>query len=237
MGVEIVKKKGRIPYKIEYENPAISAYKENHYYSEKGWKPVHILDSSIQKYTEYIPTDKAIDTIKKYSPIVEIGGGNGYWAHLLNKQGVDILCTDKTPTERHKWYPVKEKDHRAVSEHPERNVLLCHPPGFKWCEEMLSYMSNNQKLIFVGEWFPGADASPGFFKELRDQWRLIETFPVLDWATMHVKGYVFEKYDGNEADFSVGMDKVSYGYRNAFETLYKDEEPLTRKEEFEDALF
>lgn len=36
----------------------------------------------------------AVDIIKQYSPVLEVGAGNGYWAYELARHGVDIVATD-----------------------------------------------------------------------------------------------------------------------------------------------
>ena len=41
-----------------------------------------------------IPCEEALQTIKKYGPICEVGAGSGYWASLLADRGVDIEAYD-----------------------------------------------------------------------------------------------------------------------------------------------
>lgn len=60
------------------------------------WVRLQVLASPLsEKYAWAIPNNKALDILKHYSPIVEIGSGKGYWASLLRRQGVDIICYDK----------------------------------------------------------------------------------------------------------------------------------------------
>lgn len=44
---------------------------------------IWIRYQAIEKYSYAIPNHDALSIIKKYGPIVEIGSGSGYWAHLL----------------------------------------------------------------------------------------------------------------------------------------------------------
>ncbi|CCI39922.1 unnamed protein product [Albugo candida] len=55
----------------------------------------NMLDVQIaMKYAWAIPDERALQIIKFYGPIVEMGAGTGYWAKLLELRGVDIICYD-----------------------------------------------------------------------------------------------------------------------------------------------
>lgn len=208
-----------------YTNPGIDLYCDHLSWGEHGWEPVDETDVLQQNVPEYMPTDAAVETLCEYGPILEIGAGAGYWAHVLSEAGCEILATDYLPpnivhddlpdeywdavgTEKYHfislqreeresyqrmWHTVQVADHSCVKSYPSHTILMCHPPAFDWTEEVLDYCHLGQQVAFVGEWFPGPDATPMFFKRLAEEWELVETFPVYDWASMHVGGYVFEK--------------------------------------------
>ncbi|EEY66398.1 uncharacterized protein PITG_03967 [Phytophthora infestans T30-4] len=53
------------------------------------------LDVSVaMKYSWAIPDERALQIIKHYGPIVEMGAGSGYWARLLQLRGVDVVAYD-----------------------------------------------------------------------------------------------------------------------------------------------
>ena len=56
------------------------------------------FESAIMELREYysfaIPSEAALDTIKQYGPICEMGAGSGYWSKLLTERGVDIVAYD-----------------------------------------------------------------------------------------------------------------------------------------------
>ncbi|CEG41978.1 uncharacterized protein PHALS_12285 [Plasmopara halstedii] len=53
------------------------------------------LDVSVaMKYSWAIPDERALQIIKHYGPIVEMGAGSGYWARLLQLRGVDVIAYD-----------------------------------------------------------------------------------------------------------------------------------------------
>lgn len=47
-----------------------------------------------EKYAWACPDDRALSVLAHFSPLVEVGAGHGYWAHLLRERGADILAFD-----------------------------------------------------------------------------------------------------------------------------------------------
>lgn len=91
------------------------------------------------------------------------------------------------------WSKVRIATHKVVKETDHKYVLLCHPPGNDWTEELLDIIkTQDKKLILVAEWMPSADATIPFFERLDRNWYLKEKFPIYDWETMNVSGYIFE---------------------------------------------
>lgn len=200
------------PENPEFHNPAIQGYRDSGLnWSEHGWEPLD-RTSAISTYQEYIPTDEAIRTLLNYNPLVEVGAGRGYISYIVNQNGGDCIPTDihpkpikeEPPVEDNYeeldysetiWVDVQQQDAiEAVTEHDDRTVVMCHPSGdTRWAEETLDAISDTQKFIFIGSWFPGMDATPMFFKKLANNWKLLETFPLHNWKNATAHGYVFEK--------------------------------------------
>ena len=49
----------------------------------------------IERYAWAVPDERALSICAAFGPLVEMGSGRGYWAHLLQQRGVDILAYDK----------------------------------------------------------------------------------------------------------------------------------------------
>lgn len=150
---------------------------------------------------EIIPTDmlpRDVETPEDDSFWESVGTGKNNFIELPrsgpksinNAKRKDGVPSDKYPNTP--WCEVKIADHSVVKEYPKHTILSCHPELMPWTEEMLEFIQSGQTFIFVGEWYPGSDAMPFFFKELLD-WELLDTFPVYDWRSMHAHGYVFQK--------------------------------------------
>lgn len=217
-------------------NPAIDGYLDTHEWGDDGWEPIGDT-TPLRHYPEYVPTDEAVDTLVAESPIVEIGAGNGYWAYVVNEAGGDVIPTDihapdvdpdsypvthgvrpddEDAYEMTQWAAVREHDHRGVTEYPERNVLLCHPEGLPWTEEFLGLLGDEQRLIYIGEWGMGMDATPRFFDRLRREFHLVDSFPVYNWASTNAAGYVFEPLSSSAAAFTAGTRRMQYESEKCF---------------------
>lgn len=81
----------------EYWNPGIDIYCNHLSWGENGWEPIDDTTVLQKQVPEYLPTDSAIQTILKYSPILEIGAGSGYWSAVIDEAGGEIIATDYLP--------------------------------------------------------------------------------------------------------------------------------------------
>lgn len=215
------------PVISDYDNPPVKLYKDSHKW-DNGWYPVDNTQI-LSKCPAYLPTVEAIDTLTS-RPIIEIGAGDGCWAHVLNTNGGDVIPTDILPkdidtaeipsdywqhtdTARYNyavndkrktqtypfdtnqgrvWTKVHQANHTCITEHSERDILLCHPPVDKWVEDVLEITEDqDQTIIFIGEWGPSQDATGPFFQRLDSDWKLTDTFPIIDWRSMSAHGYIF----------------------------------------------
>lgn len=50
--------------------------------------------SYVEKYGCSRWTDAALDAIKSFGPIIEIGAGHGHWQHALTLRGGNVLAFD-----------------------------------------------------------------------------------------------------------------------------------------------
>ena len=81
------------------ENPLLDMYKKLGVNSSVG-RTVHsfqIRDMATRDFAWAVPNLKALETLARYAPIIEMGAGRGYWAWLLRKAGVEITTYDPYP--------------------------------------------------------------------------------------------------------------------------------------------
>ena len=51
------------------------------------------------RYAYVLPQPHLLEVISRYSSLVELGAGTGYWAYLLGLVGADIVAYDMAPSE------------------------------------------------------------------------------------------------------------------------------------------
>lgn len=141
----------------------------------------------VDRYAWAIPNEDTISTVAQFSPIVEVGAGNGYWAYLLEQKDADVECYDKEPPEC-VWHPVQEgtEDVLENDAYDDRALFLCWPdystPMAVDCLE--NYEGDT--LIYVGEGPGGCNASDAFFDQLDDgEWQRAHQLAIPQWEGLH----------------------------------------------------
>ena len=94
----------------------------------EAWPRVDVIGSALtDKYSWAVPDLKAIKVIAFFSPLIEIGAGNGYWAKLLSDNGVTIRAFDRKVPKKC-WSAVqKGGPEKLLEDDRDSNLLLCYP--------------------------------------------------------------------------------------------------------------
>lgn len=120
-----------------------------------------------------LPCESALTAIQRRSPhgVVEVGAGNGLWAFLLRRRGVEVYAYDQpahclVPSCRHRFFEISVGGPEAAAFHPQRSLLMCWPPLEAECAapnsgtgQMLNLFGlealrcfMGEVLFYVGEW-------------------------------------------------------------------------------------
>jgi len=116
---------------------------ENHWYQILIWSSSTLLHSALRRiFVRYfswgVISLSAINAIKKYGSILEVGSGTGYWAYELSLHGVDIIATDNfselvedfSPL-RGPWVSIENIDAKeAIQKYRDRTLLMVWPHGY-----------------------------------------------------------------------------------------------------------
>ena len=165
-----------------------------------NWNQFTVRNSLVRQYSWAIPNQEAILYLVSLSPIVEMGAGTGYWAHLITQAGGDILAFDKEPHYNlqadYEWTEVLQGEvtrlKSTLVRYPDRTLFLCWAPynnNFAYrC--LKSYKGN--KLVVVGEGQGGCTANDKFFKLLHKEWEVDKEIDILQYEGVHdyLVGYV-----------------------------------------------
>lgn len=154
----------------------------------------------IKKYGFAIPNLEALEYIKKYSPLLEVGSGTGYWSHELKKLNVDIIATDLGMWQKESqwqweksWVEVEQIDGvEAVRKYPDRTLLMIWPSYNNiWAYKTLKEYQGKY-FIYIGE-YSGCCAEENFFGLLDEEWEEIEAIRIPVWYGVHDRLLVYAR--------------------------------------------
>jgi hypothetical protein len=149
---------------------------------EHHLREFELRESFIKRYGFAILTREAIEAIRPYAPLLEIGAGSGYWAYELRNYGIDVIATD-SQHEAFGWFRSENvKQGRwdktyveieqltsveAVRKYPNRNLLVVWPSYREsWAADALGLFTG-QVVVYMGEW--GSACAEDRFFDLLDQ--------------------------------------------------------------------
>lgn len=160
------------------------------YTNDRAYELNHRREDLVQEYAWAIPNYEAIATIVDHAPILEVGAGGGYWAHLCRYFDCHVLSTDPEPwPNAEAWYPVwKASAQDIAAEYPERTLLLVWPSyGESWATEALGMYGSagGETCIYVGEGRGGCTADDRFHQMLHEEWTLKETVAIPTYLGIH----------------------------------------------------
>lgn len=136
------------------------------------------------RYAFAIPSDEALDLIAPYSPIVEIGAGTGYWAHLLRQRGAVVRAYDVRPRRR-SFAPVLRGRARKAKQFSDHALMLCWPPLNDPMAANALALYRGSTVIYIGEDAGGCCATDAFFEALEVGWRQVADCPLPQWDGIH----------------------------------------------------
>ena len=164
---------------------------ENYLRDDWTWENMMIRPT----FSWAIPDEKAIQLISKYSPIIEIGAGRGYWAKLISETGADILAFDLFPPNKEArnffhhapglYFPVAKGGAATVKKHPNRTLFLCWPPYDTPMALQTVKAFKGTHVIYIGEGSGGCTGCDKFHSYLEKHFDEVETYSIPQWFGIH----------------------------------------------------
>jgi len=157
---------------------------------------------AVHRFAWAIPNLNALREIARHGSIIELGSGNGYWAWLLRKMGVNILACDPLAAGEPDSY--RDEGTTAWTEilaagpeilsaaaHRERTLFLCWPPPFSSMAADCLKLYQGDRLLYVGE-EPGGCCGDEEFEELiKRDWVVEKRVNIPRWPSPLVKDLLF----------------------------------------------
>lgn len=147
-----------------------------------------------------VPNDEAIEVIAALArPVVEIGAGTGYWAWLLQQDGVTVHAFDEKPGDNHwcdgePWTNVQVGDHTALATvEPGSALMLCWPPYDSSMARDCITAYTGDTLIYIGEDDGGCCADDAFFRTLETGWTIERCVEIPQWYGLHDALWIYRR--------------------------------------------
>jgi hypothetical protein len=112
-----------------------------------------------QRFAYVFPHPRLLEVVRRFSPLVELGAGTGYWAYLLTAIGADVIAYDMAPVdgprtnryhrEVRPWSLVLGGDAGVLAEHRSRSLFLCWPPRYSSLWESIQHYSGDHVLCIT----------------------------------------------------------------------------------------
>lgn len=170
------------------------------------WRLEKERESAVQRFAWAIPNLSALQAIARHGSIIELGCGNGYWAWLLRKMGVDILACDPLASGE----PGSHRDQgttawtHVINSGPEilssdaalgRTLFLCWPPPFSSMAADCLKRYQGERLLYVGEEPGGCCGDDEFMQLIERDWVTEQRINIPRWPAPFVKDslYVYRR--------------------------------------------
>ena len=97
------------------------------------WLRIRILGKAlIEKYSWAIPDTRALNILKSFSPLIELGCGKGYWSSLLKTMNVDIVAYDNDKNIKDTFTIVNIGDEKVLKQKNNKNRKILEKSSSKF---------------------------------------------------------------------------------------------------------
>lgn len=168
----------------------MNKYEEFYFENQQTTYNFKVRGIGIETFGWAVPNDEAINTCVKYSPLVEIGAGLGYWAHLITDAGGKVYAYDKDSQPL--YFDVKKGTEKSIFNHPDCNLFLCWPPYNEPMGENCVNEFTGKYIIHVGE---GDGCTGLYYEHLTKDFMLLDTIDIPQWWGLHDRMEVWKRND------------------------------------------
>lgn len=155
-----------------------------------------------EKFCYSVLSPAMLKFLREYSPLVEMGAGNGYNAWLLRQMGADIEAIEAFPVEEGKnwffgtntfgmpvkrgtsWTPVIKGDAKDLEQFADRTLLISWPPINSMASDALNHYRGSYIVLIANR---KNCANNAFYKSLSTNWHLIYSTETDGWGGFQVE--------------------------------------------------
>eukprot|EP00439_Symbiodinium_sp_Y106_P066242 s853_g10.t1 len=152
-------------------------------------------------------TEAALQLVERFSPLVEVGAGEGQWQSELRRRGADVTAFDDHSSPSRfgeakssrlvvRGADVQQADaEEALGRSRGRTLLLVYPPPGPMAMRCLASYTGDV-LLYVGEGRGGVNADGPFFDALSVGWTLEEAIELDTLPGSYEKLYLLRRSAG-----------------------------------------
>lgn len=143
----------------------------------------------VEAYSWAVPNDDVLTYISQFDErIYEVGAGNGYWSHLLQERGADVMPIDIDPP-ADTWTDVHVRDVSNLHDMLEGSVVLTVWPPY---DEEMSFeivAARPNHVLYVGEGRGGCTGCDEFFNRIESEYGLVAKIDIPSYQGIHDQFY------------------------------------------------
>lgn len=138
----------------------------------------------VREYSWAIPTKDVIQYCAQFDNLLEVGAGNGYWAHLIECADGSVRATDIDPPSD--TYKTVERAGAVdlLDEIRDNAVLMVWPPYDEGVAATVARQSP-EHILYVGETRGGCTGEDEFFDIVDEQYGLVGKLELPSYTAVH----------------------------------------------------
>lgn len=186
------------------------------YMLSRDWNKYHnflrLRDRFIKNCSFAIPTRSVLKELAKYSPIVEMGAGSGFWSYKLKKVGAKVVAfdnfsgryawdrdialgLDKSGTYgfKKRWDEVLKGGPSVLEDYPDHTLMLCWPDYQNPMASRSLDCYEGKRVIYIGEGPGGCTGDDEFHNKLKRDWTEVKFLEIPQWYGIHDWVMIYER--------------------------------------------
>ena len=149
----------------------------------------------VKKYSWAIPNELALRSIADFSPIIDVGSGNGYWAYLLEKEfDVEVVCYDDYSGKiNNPWIPPVRGSYESIEDFLSFTLFLGWPPYNTPLAYNCLQTYKGRFILYVGEGWGGCTGDDAFHELLNKEFNSVQEVSIPQWWGIHDFLMIYER--------------------------------------------
>lgn len=157
-----------------------------------------------EKFSYSVLSPEMLGIIRQYSPLVEIGAGNGYNTWLLRQMGASVEAIEAYPVEEGKnwffdtgacglptrngtsWTQVTKGDTSDLEKFTDHTLLIIWPPINSMGSDALKHYHGSHIILIANK---KNCANQHFYKSLNTDWHLVHSTQTNHWGNFQVEWF------------------------------------------------